>query len=174
MSEQINEDDLISLIKLDDKTQKLAETILEEDNLEETKRLVNIFNLNLAKKNVIRLLKFNSLLDKVSDQMLARFNKCPGEFSNSDLLNYLSVTQNAIDRANKSIALVDQTPAIQLNQVNINNNIELTRESKENIINAVKSLMDRAKQLSIVDDSIEGEIIEQGDEKDDRVQDGEE
>ena len=164
----MTEDDLINLIPLDDKTSDIANKIVEEDNLEETKKLINLFNLHQAKKNALRVLKFNSLLDKVSDQMLARFEKCPGEFSNSDLINYLTVTQNAIDRANKSIALVDETPMIQFNQVNITNPEQsLSRESKENIIKAVQALLNKTAS-----DTIEGEIAEDNIEenKDDNIQ----
>lgn len=159
----MTEDDLINLIPLDDKTNDIANKIVEEDDLEETKKLINLFNLHQAKKNVLRVLKFNSLLDKVSDQMLARFEKCPGEFSNGDLINYLTVTQNAIDRANKSIALVDETPMIQFNQVNIANPEQsLSRESKENIIKAVQALMTKAKELNLEsDNTIEGEIVKE-------------
>ena len=90
-------------------------------------------------------MKLNSMLDKVSDQMIERFNKKPGEFSNKELLDYMSVVQSTIDRANKSIELVDQTPAIvinqQNNQVNIDNSPVLDRESRMRVIEAVKGIM---------------------------------
>ena len=88
----------------------------DENDIDKVKDLTHLFNLNQAKKNVLRVLKLNSLLDKVSDQMIERFTKQPGAFSNSDLLNYMQVTQSAIDRANKALNLVDETPAIQINQ----------------------------------------------------------
>lgn len=47
--------------------------------------------------------------------MIERFDKRPGEFSNSDLLSYLQVTQAAIDKATKSLNLVEETPLIQVN-----------------------------------------------------------
>ena len=159
MNDSIN--DLINTIPLDKKTNEYAQKIIQEDDLDETKKIITLFNLNQAKKNVLRVLKLNSLLDKVSDQMIERFEKRPGEFSNADLLNYLTVTQNAIDRANKSLALVDETPAIQLNQVNVNINNEegLDRESRLKVTEAVKAIMSRLKLQDPIVESDDTVII---------------
>ena len=134
----------LDLISLDDETNSIAQRIIDESDLDEVKKLTQLFNLNQSKKNAMRVLKLNSLLDKVSDQMIERFEKKPGEFSNSDLLNYLTVTQNAIDRANKSLNLVEDTPAIQLqqnNQINVNIIDGMSRDSKEKVTDAVKSIL---------------------------------
>lgn len=157
--EKLNEDELLDLIPLENSTKEVANSILNENDPTKLKTLTDMFNLNQAKKNVLRVLKFNSLLDKVSDQMLARFNKHPGEFSNSELLNYLTVTQNAIDRANKSLSLVETSPAIQINQINITNESpDLSRESSERIMEAVQSLLNKAKEMEIIDESETSDI----------------
>ena len=138
-------DDLISVIPLDNQTAKVTNELIEEQDLDKVKNLTKLFNLNQAKRNAIRVMKLNSLLDKVSDQMIERFNKKPGEFSNKELLDYMTVVQSTIDRANKSIELVDQTPAIvinqQNNQVNIDNRPVLDRESRMRVVEAVKGIM---------------------------------
>ena len=138
-------DDLISVIPLDNQTAKVTNELIEEQDLDKVKNLTKLFNLNQAKRNAIRVMKLNSLLDKVSDQMIERFNKKPGEFSNKELLDYMSVVQSTIDRANKSIELVDQTPAIvinqQNNQVNIDSSPVLDRESRMRVVEAVKGSM---------------------------------
>ena len=138
-------DDLISVIPLDSQTAKVTNELIEEQDLDKVKNLTKLFNLNQAKRNAIRVMKLNSLLDKVSDQMIERFDKKPGEFSNKELLDYMSVVQSTIDRANKSIELVDQTPAIvinqQNNQVNIDNSPVLDRESRMRVVEAVKGIM---------------------------------
>lgn len=138
-------DDLISVIPLDNQTAKVTNELIEEQDLDKVKNLTKLFNLNQAKRNAIRVMKLNSLLDKVSDQMIERFDKKPGEFSNKELLDYMSVVQSTIDRANKSIELVDQTPAIvinqQNNQVNIDNSPVLDRESRMRVVEAVKGIM---------------------------------
>lgn len=141
----ISIDDLISVIPLDNQTAKVTNELIEEQDLDKVKNLTKLFNLNQAKRNAIRVMKLNSLLDKVSDQMIERFNKKPGEFSNKELLDYMAVVQSTIDRANKSIELVDQTPAIvinqQNNQVNIDNSPVLDRESRMRVVEAVKGIM---------------------------------
>lgn len=149
MDDKFNSQDVINLIPLDSKTNELAENILNETDIDKVKDLTHLFNLNQAKKNVLRILKLNSLLDKVSDQMIERFEKRPGEFSNADLLNYMQVTQNAIDRANKALNLVDETPAIQINQVVINDNDTLDRESRTKIRDAVNAILQKSKQLEL-------------------------
>ncbi len=141
----ISIDDLISVIPLDNQTAKVTNELIEEQDLDKVKNLTKLFNLNQAKRNAIRVMKLNSLLDKVGDQMIERFDKKPGEFSNKELLDYMSVVQSTIDRANKSIELVDQTPAIvinqQNNQVNIDNSPVLDRESRMRVVEAVKGIM---------------------------------
>lgn len=155
--EKINEVDLVNLIPLDKETGQLAQQIIDEKDVKKTQDLVKIFNLNQAKKNVLRVLKLNSLLDKVSDQMIERFEKKPGEFSNSDLLNYLQVTQNAIDRANKSLNLVDETPSISLTQVNVNIEETLDRDSRAKITEAINKILQKSKEMEIIKDE---DIIE--------------
>lgn len=160
MEDKISTDDILSAIPLDSNSNALAENILKESDLDEIKRLTQLFNLNQAKKNVLRVLKLNSLLDKVSDQMLERFEKRPGEFSNSDLINYMTVTQNAIDRANKSLNLVNETPAIQVN-VNVDNDPikSIDKESKERIMAAVNAILQKSKELDLDADDIQEEIV---------------
>ena len=156
----LSEKDIIDMIPLDSNTTELASNIIKESDLDEIKRLTQLFNLNQAKKNVLRVLKLNSLLDKVSDQMLERFEKRPGEFSNSDLINYMTVTQNAIDRANKSLNLVNETPAIQVN-VNVDNDPikSIDKESKERIMAAVNAILQKSKELDLDADNIQEEIV---------------
>ena len=151
MEDNLTSDEVANLIPLDNATKDLANKILGESDLEETQRMIKLFNLNQAKKNVLRVIKLNSLLDKVSDQMIARFEQTPGQFSNADLLNYMQVTQSAIDRAQKALNLVDETPAITVNQVNVNINEEdtLSKESRDNIMLAVKQILDKSKELNI-------------------------
>lgn len=160
MEDKISTEDILSAIPLDSNSNALAENILKESDLDEIKRLTQLFNLNQAKKNVLRVLKLNSLLDKVSDQMLERFEKRPGEFSNSDLINYMTVTQNAIDRANKSLNLVNETPAIQVNVSVDNDSVKsIDRESKERIMAAVNAILQKSKELNLDADDIQEEIV---------------
>lgn len=145
-----NSSDVIDLLPLDKKTNELAQEIINESSLNKVQDLTHLFNLNQAKKNVIRVMKLNGLLDKVSDQMIERFEKRPGEFSNTDLINYMQVTQNAIDRAQKQLNLVDESPAISLTQVNVNvEESKLDRDSKAKITEAVSKILQAAQKMNL-------------------------
>lgn len=141
----IDEKSLVNLIE-DKKDTDIINKIKEEEDFEQVKKLINLFNLNQCKKNAIRVSAFNQLLDKVSEQMLKRFTERPNEFTNNDLLNYLQVTQNAIDKANKSLNEIEDVPAIQLNQVNVNMGETLNEESKKKIFDCINAIMNKVKE----------------------------
>lgn len=145
----MNDNEIGDLIPLDESTNKLAQDIIKEQDIDNIKNLMHLFNVSQAKKNVLRVLKLNDLLDKVQDQMVERFEKKPGEFSNADLLNYMQVAQQAIDRANKSLTLVDETPAITMNQLNVSisgqDTDTLSRESREKVTEAINNIMKKLK-----------------------------
>lgn len=156
MEDFIDKDDIINTIPLDTSNQQIANDIIAETSFDKTQELIRLFNLNQAKKNALRVLKLNNLLDKVQDSMIERFEKRPGEFSNTDLINYMNTVQNAIDRANKSLNLIDEAPAITLNQVNVNvEDPVLNRESREKITNAINALL----KLNLNNEQKEEEII---------------
>lgn len=145
---------------LDKASEDLITKIVAENDSEKLKDLVSLFNVNQSKKNIVRADIFSKLLDKISIQMTERFEKKPGEFSNKDLLDYLTAIRSAIDKSD--IIPEDITiPVIQNNtQVNVNIDNNLSRESKERIADAVNSIMTRLKNGgSIVDISEDVEEI---------------
>lgn len=151
MSEEL----AISTQNLDAKTTKIAQTIINEDDIDTVKELTHLFNLNQAKKNVLRVMKLNGLLDTVSDKIIERFEKYPDNFSSADLLNYLQVTQNAIEKANKNLSLVEDTPVIQVNhnnQLNFNIIDSFDRDSRDRVMDFVKSVL---AQPENVDETVE-------------------
>ena len=152
-----NNENIIDTLPLDTQTKELAEQIIKETNLDTVKDLTHLFNLNQSKKNVLRIMKLNGLLDKVSDQMIERFEKRPGEFSNSDLLSYMQVVQASIDRANKGLSLVDETVPININQNNLNVNIidPFDRDSKSRIAAAIQAILSQVNNQEEEPDIIE-------------------
>ena len=152
---KVTSNDIIDLIPLDNKTNELANKIINTEDISQCQDLVKLFNLNQAKKNVLRVLKLNSLLDHVSDEMINRFQNKPGEFANNDLLNYMNVVQNSIDRANKSLNLVDEVPNISLTQVNVNvEENKLDRDSRARVAEAVMKMLElaKSKKMDLKDD----------------------
>ena len=146
---------------LDSRTQKIAQEILDTEDIDKIKDLTNLFNLNTKKRNVMRVLKMTQLLDSVTDKVIERFEKPPDNFSNEDLLKYMQVTENAIDKANKNLDMVEETPAIQFqqnNQVNINIDRGLNRDSRAKVTEAVEAIL---KKLQNNEQVIEVENIEE-------------
>ena len=156
--------ELLNEVPLDTQTAEIANDILIETDVDKVKDLTNLFNLNQRKKNVVRLMKFNNLLDNISDHMLERFEKRAGEFSNSDLLDYMQVVQSAIDRTQKSLDLIAETPAIQFNtQNNVNitvNDDGLSRESKKRVADAIAGILGKIKQMDDMKDVIETDAVD--------------
>ena len=136
----------INLTPIDTQTADLAQQILDETDVDKVKDLTNLFNLNAQKRNVVRVLKMHDLLDKVTDQVVTRFEKTPDNFSNEDLIKFMQVTENSIEKANKTLSQVEQTPAIQYqqnNQVNINIGNELDRESRQRVTDTVQAILSK-------------------------------
>ena len=146
---------------LDSRTQKIAQEILDTEDIDKVKDLTSLFNLNTKKRNVMRVLKMTQLLDNVTDKVIERFEKTPDNFSNEDLLKYMQVTENAIDKANKNLDMVEETPAIQFqqnNQVNINIDRGLDRDSRAKVTEAAEAIL---KKLQNNEQVIEVENIEE-------------
>ena len=168
MSENTELSRALDLTQLDEKTQQIAQEIIEEQDIDRVKDLTALFNLHSQKRNVMRVIKMNNLLDKVTDQVIERFDKRPDNFSNDDLIKYMQVTENAIDKASKNLNLVEETPPIQLmqnNQVNINIGSDLDRDGRERVLNTVANLI--AQMQNSNDDFIEVEDITDINEGDD-------
>lgn len=147
----------------------LEEKMIEEENIDELKSIINMFNLNIQKKNIIRAGKLSELQDKITEQMEERIVKKADEFSNQDLLAYFKTVQETLSKSDSSLSTVD-VPSIQLtqNKININAvNAELSKDSRENIIDAINAILKRVEKDSkeivyndtILDDS-EGDEYE--------------
>lgn len=153
-----NNTQTLDLTPLDSATRNIAQEILNEQNVDKVRDLTHLFNLNAQKRNVMRVIKMNDLLDKVTNQVIERFEKTPDNFSNEDLIKYMQVTENAIDRANKNLNLVEDTPPIQYqqnNQVNINIVDTLDRDSKERVLEYVNNIMKLSKNPEIKEEEVE-------------------
>ncbi len=143
--------------RLSGKSTDIIEQIVDSDPMQ-TKALINVFNMNEAKRNMLRLNKLNTLYGHVTDQMLQRIEARPDNFSNEDLVKYAKVTQDAIKNASDMVAKVIEEPAIQINNnmLNVVNNTAapvegLTRESKNKITNAVKAILAKTNSQPVID-----------------------
>lgn len=133
---------------LKESTQQLISDIMKEDNIDEMKKYIKLFNVNQSKKNLLRVVELNDLFDSVTDQAIERFKKRPGDIGHRELLDYMNTVQNALDRAQKTVNSIEETPLIQLtqqnNEVNINLNQNLDRDSRIRVIEVVNKILEAA------------------------------
>lgn len=135
---------------LDKKSEEIVADIVKEQDSEKLKNLITLFNSNQSKKDIIRNNVFSILMDKISGQMLERFEKNPNAFSNKDLLEYLNTIKNV--RSNKIDADSIDMPIIQ-NNTQINVKVEtLSRESKERVIDSVNAILNRLKNNNSIEE----------------------
>lgn len=142
--------------------EELNERILTETNIEEFDKIKSIFDLNIKKKEILRLSKLNDLQDLTIEEMSKRLSKKSGEFSNQDLIGYFKTIQETINKSDTSLDNVDvaSIKVIQ-NQLNINVNKEeeLDRESKTKVIEAIRSILNKSTtnipEENIIDIEIE-------------------
>ena len=143
-------------LKLTTPIEELEENILSSEDPDELSDIVELFNLNLQKRNIIRNKKLNDIQDEVVDKMLQKIKEEPWEFSNDDLVKFHKVIQDSLSKTNISL---DETklPSIQLNQqINISAP-EFDRESRSRILSAVQEVLNNIdnSELKEIDDTNE-------------------
>lgn len=163
----------VSSQTLDDKNQKLVKRIVEEEDSKEIKDLLQQFNLNHTKKQVVRSAIFDQLLDQITDQMQERLIKRGDQFSNKDLLDYMNTINASVDKTQKQMQEVDAIPVIQVNQQT--NNIvvgpQLDRESRERVTSAIEMLMKRLEENKLESVEIPETTIVYNNDKDENLSD---
>jgi hypothetical protein len=164
---------IVNAEDLNKESLNLINQIIAESDIERTKDLTHLFNINQNKKTMIRIDKLSGLQDNLVDQFVKRIAERPDEISNKELMDGLKVVQDIIERGQKQVEGVDQTPLIQINQqtnsVNIGDNTaNLNRESREKVKNAVLSLLNGLSQPTVKqpikteDNIIDVEVIDDG------------
>lgn len=133
-------------INLSEESKALIEQIIAETDERKSRELTQLFNTNQNKKTMVRVNKLSDLLDTITDQALARFTSRPDEISNKELFDGLKVVQDLIERGQKQVSGVGETPLIQVNQQTNEVNIggapsNLNRDSRERVKSAVMSLL---------------------------------
>lgn len=150
--------DVVEVNPIDQKIEGLVENILQEQDPNKTKDLVDMFNWNMSKKNILRIKKLNNLYDSITEQMIERVDKRADQFSNSDLLDYVKTIQGAIDTNTKNLSTVQEPPMIvQQNNTQINVNVadSFDSDAKARILAAVQATLQQAKKPIIEEDSID-------------------
>lgn len=153
--------------QVDDKAKEISKEIAKAENKNELDSLYDMFKINDTKKNIFRINKLNHLLDKVTDEAMTRFENRPGEMSNKEVIDYMNVIQNQIERSKNTVDSIKEINAVQVNNtvnVNINNEVStLSRESREKIIDAIKNILTSTSNDTIID--IKSEDAQEEDKK---------
>ena len=129
-------------------TEDITTLLVNETDPDRTKRLINLFNLNFAKKNALRLDSISELIDNVIEKIGQRLQLRPDEFSNKDLIDYLNALYQSAEKSSKVVDKTDEIPAITFNQQNnvvVSPVDSLSRESKQRIAAAVAAILSQTK-----------------------------
>ena len=128
----------------------LETKLSNEDNLDEINKIVEMFNVNLQKKNIIRSAKLSDVQDKVVQQMTDRFEQRADSFSNDDLIKYHKIIQETLTKTDTTMDNV-KTPTIQINQqVNVDN-VTFNSESRKRILEAVNNILNGSENVEDVE-----------------------
>ena len=135
--------------------QSIQQKIEAIETTEDLKEVTTAFNLNIAKKELSRALKQDELLDIILNQASERLQKHPSELSTKDLLDYMDVFQNNLNRVQGVVEKAETTPVIQIND---NKKVvvaidSLSRQSSEKVLNTLKEIFSEidSSQESIED-----------------------
>ena len=136
----------------------LETEIMQTDDADALSDIIDIFNLSLQKRNIIRNKKLNDIQDKVVERMLEKLESEPWEFSNEDLIKFHKVIQDTLSKS--STIDKDEIPKIQINQqINVAS-AEFDRESRSKILAAVKSIMENNAKAEAEQELEEVQILE--------------
>ena len=150
-NEELPADELLpaelDLLPLEQETDKVLHEIVKAESIDELKGYTAKFNLNMAKKNAVRIAKLQNLLDSVNDQAIDRFTNHPSEFSNKEILDYMKAVQDQINSSQQALEEAGDKPMIQINNqknevnINVENPALQSRESRERVVHAVDALL---------------------------------
>lgn len=132
----MNELDLHKLSK-----EELEQLLIDSTDSSAINDIIDIFNLNMKKKDVVRANALSELQDKISKQIEQRIDNKADEFSNKDLLDYFKTVQEFINKSATNTDTV-KVPTIQINQ---QNNVALpnalNKDSRDKVLDAVQAIL---------------------------------
>ena len=148
--------------------------IIAAEDIDKTKDLTYLFNINQNKKTMVRIDSLSNLQDKLVGLLSNRVTERPDEMSNQEVMQALKVVQDIIERGTKQITGQNEQPLIQINQqtnsVNVGDEAAgLNRDSRDKVRRAIMSILDNVKGATNTDtEIIEADAtVVNGDEEDD-------
>lgn len=139
--------------KIDRETEDIINNAIVASSGDELQDLTNLFTLNQKKKEMLRIHKLNSLMDVITDEVKERVENVRYA-EDKDLIGYMKVVQNSIDKSTEKLNQEHQMPSIQFNQQNINlgtnsDTTQVSRESREKVLEFVKNVLNGQNQNQI-------------------------
>ena len=133
--------------------------IIAAEDIDKTKDLTYLFNINQNKKTMVRIDSLSNLQDKLVGLLSNRVTERPDEMSNQEVMQALKVVQDIIERGTKQITGQNEQPLIQINQqtnsVNVGDEAAgLNRDSRDKVRRAIMSMLDNVKDTANTDTEI--------------------
>ena len=148
--------------------------IIAAEDIDKTKDLTYLFNINQNKKTMVRIDSLSNLQDKLVGLLSNRVTERPDEMSNQEVMQALKVVQDIIERGTKQITGQNEQPLIQINQqtnsVNVGDEAAgLNRDSRDKVRRAIMSILDNVKVATNIDAEIieaDATVVNEGEEDD--------
>ena len=171
-TEASSESTALIAINTDDLNQEslaILNQIIAEQDLDKTKDLTYLFNVNQNKKTMVRMDNLSKLQDLLVNEYSRRIAERPDEISNQEIITSLKTIQDILERGQKQIVAEPEKPLIQINTQT--NNIGdgaagLSRDSRKKVENAVLSLINglAAEQAKVNADVVDAKLAEDEDD----------
>ena len=148
--------------------------IIAAEDIDKTKDLTYLFNINQNKKTMVRIDSLSNLQDKLVGLLSNRVTERPDEMSNQEVMQALKVVQDIIERGTKQITGQNEQPLIQINQqtnaVNVGDEAAgLNRDSRDKVKRAIMSILDNVKDVTDTNAKIieaDATVVNGGEEND--------
>ena len=139
--------------------------IIAAEDIDKTKDLTYLFNVNQNKKTMVRIDSLSNLQDKLVGLLSKRVVERPDEMSNQEVMQALKVVQDIIERGTKQVSGQNDQPLIQINQqtnsVNVGEDTSgLNRDSRDKVKRAIMSILDNVKDVTNTDTDADADVIE--------------
>jgi len=138
----------------------LRTQLSKETDSNNIKEITTILNAHLQKKDIIRKSQLSDLQDRVQEQMEKRITERGDCFSNKDLLDYLKVIDDTVNKIGE-VEIKPTQIKVTNQQLNINlDKPQMSREEKTQVVDAVKAILQRVQSEQLGNNIENNTIIE--------------
>lgn len=152
---------------------QLLTKLTQETNIDKTRDLTYLFNVNHSKKAMLRQQKLDEIMDNVVDELGDRVEQHPEEFDTDTLIKTATTLQNIMEKNAMQVNTpAEQPPLIQLQKTDININTTeesaakgLTSAQRKNVNSFISGLLNIKIPNADVTNVLEDEIVSISDDK---------